>query len=112
MTRRPPLSLVSARDAATAQQNPALLQILDHLFGNVGLGQDLVVVLALKGRHAGRRQRRSAENPRVTGHGSSPAVAVVDLDDGVPFLDPLGLREFVKRADLTNCKATFADLRL
>src|SRR5882672_7373959 len=111
MTRRP-LSVVSACDAATAQENPALLQILDQLFGDVGLNQDLVVVLALEGRHAGRRQRRSAEDPRVTGHGGSPAVAVVDLDDGVPFLDPVRLREFVERADLTNSKAAFADLCL
>src|SRR5216684_4242505 len=111
MTLRP-LSVVSAHDGATAQEDPALLQILDRFFGDVDLAQDLVVVLALEGRHAGRRQRRSAEDPRVTGHEGNPAVPVVDLDDGVPFLSPVGLREFVERADLTNSEAAFADLRL
>src|SRR5580692_7591567 len=111
MTLRPP-SVVSAHDAVTAQEDPALPQILDHLCGDVDLGKDLVVVLALESRHAGPRQRRSAEDPRVTGHGGSPAVPVGDLDDGVPFLDPVGLREFVERADFTNCKAALADLHL
>src|ERR1700732_3838797 len=106
MTLRP-LSVVSAYDGTTAHEDPALLQILDHYFGDVDLAQDLVVVLALEGWHAGRRQRRSAEDPRGTRHEGTPAVPVVDLDDGVPFLSPVGLREFVERADLTNCKAAF-----
>src|SRR5277367_6228927 len=97
---------------APAQDNAPLLQVLDLVFGDLQLLYNIFVVLSLDRRRPGMRQLRATEYPGVTGHPQCAAAAIVDLNDRIPFPDPIGLGELVDCSHAADGEACFTDLRL